>query len=180
MRCDREGRLNACLLLRLLAQADHVAGLALIGGDVDQLLVHRNRLVAHQLARLGAGRSEAHAVDHVVQPALQELQQSFAGRSRTARRLLIIVAELALQHSVHAAQFLLLAQLQSVLRQALLALALHAAGRHFELALRLERLDTALQEQIGSLSARQLTFRTGVLCHYEPLGELSENAVRKR
>src|SRR6202035_569263 len=82
--------------------------------------------------------------------------------------LLIVVAELALEDTVHAAQLLLLAQLQSVLREALLSLALDAARRHLELALRLERLHAALQEQVGSLAARQLALRTGIFCHCEP------------
>ena len=136
----REGGLDAGLLLGLLAQADDVAGLALIGGDVDQLVVHRHALVAHQLARLGARDGEAHPIDHVVETGFQKLQQRLAGRARAARGLLVVVAELPLEHAVHAAQLLLLAQLQAVLGQALLALALHAARRHLELALRLERL----------------------------------------
>jgi len=97
------------------------------------------------------------------------LQQGLARRTGAAGRLLIVVAELALQHAVHAAQLLLFTQLQTVLRQALLAFALHAARRHFKLALRLERLHTALQEQIGSLATRQLALRTGIFCHYKPL-----------
>ena len=40
--------------------------------------VHRDRLVAHQLARFGARRGEAHAIHDVVEPALEQLQQVLA------------------------------------------------------------------------------------------------------
>ena len=94
------------------------------------LAVDRDRLVAHELARLGARGGEAHAVDDVVEAALEQLQQVLAGGARAARRLAVVVAELALEHAVHAAQLLLLAQLQAVVGQALPALALDAARRH--------------------------------------------------
>src|SRR5580658_10432303 len=164
----REGRRYASLLLRFLTEVDHIAGLALIGGDVHQLVVYRHTLVTHQLPRLGARDGKAHPVDHVIETRFQKLQQRLAGRAGTARGLLVVVAELPLEHSIHAAQLLLLAQLQPVLGQTLLALALHTAGRHLELALRLERLRPALQEQVGPLASGELAFRTGVLCHGEP------------
>src|SRR5258708_8196098 len=56
-----------------------------------------------------------------------------------------------------------------MLRRALFPLDLHAAGRLLELVLRLERLHSALQEQIRSLATRQLALRTGIFCHYNPL-----------
>src|SRR6202521_4510463 len=166
---DGQGSRDARLLLGLLSQADDIARLALVGRDVHQLLVDGYGLVAHQLAGLGARGGEPHAVDHVVQAAFQKLQQRLAGRTGTACGLLIIVSKLTLQNSVHAAQLLLLAQLQPVFRQALLTLALYAARWHLELALRLERLDAALEEQIGSLATRKLALRTGIFCHCEPL-----------
>src|SRR5450631_656297 len=121
--------------------------------------------MAHQLPCFGSRGGEAHAIDHVIEPAFQKLQQGLAGGARPARSLLIVVAKLALEDAVHASQLLLLAQLQTVFREALFSLALDAARRHLELALRLERLHTALQEQVGSLATRQLTFRTRVLSH---------------
>ena len=94
---------------------------------VTGLLVHDDGLVAHELARLGARGGEAHAVHHVVQAALEQLQQVLTRRAGLARRFLVVVAELPLEHAVHAAQLLLLAQLQAVVGQALAALALDAA-----------------------------------------------------
>src|SRR4029079_12525121 len=130
LRRDLHRALDAQLLLGLLAHRDDVAGLALVGRDGDDAVVHRDRLVRHQLARFRARRGEAHAIDHVVETALEQLQQVFTRGARAARRFDVVVRELALEHAVHAAQLLLLAQLQTVVRQALLALALDAARRH--------------------------------------------------
>src|SRR5580692_5723768 len=66
-----EGVGDAQLLARLLAHREHITGAHLVGGDGDDLLVHQDGLVAHQLARFGAGHREAHAVHHVVQAAFQ-------------------------------------------------------------------------------------------------------------
>src|SRR5690606_24539649 len=67
--------------------------------------------------------------------------------------------------TIHAAQLLLFAQLRAVLRETRAALTLDAARRHLELALALERLDAALQEQVRALAAGELALRTGVLGH---------------
>ncbi len=157
---DLQRRLDAQLLLRLLAHGDHIARLALVRGDGHLFAVHRDRLVADQLARLVARRCEAHAIHHVVEPAFQQLQQRRTGRAGPARSLDVVVAELSFKYPVHAAQLLLLAQLHAVVGQTTAALALDAARRHFELALRLERLHAALQEQVRSFAARQLALRT--------------------
>src|SRR5690606_15956195 len=67
-------------------------------------------------------------------------------------------------HAVHAAQLLLLAQLHAVIRQALTPLA-RAARRNLELALRLEGLQPALQEQVSAFATRKLAGRTSVSRH---------------
>ena len=71
--------------------------------------------MADQLAGLPAGAGEAGAVDHVVQPGLQQLQQVFAGLAGAAHGFLVVPAELTLQHAVGEAGLLLLLQLQQVL-----------------------------------------------------------------
>ncbi len=121
--------------------------------------------MAHQLARLGTRGREAHAVDDVVEAALEQLQQVLAGGARLAGRRLVVVAELALEHAVHAAQLLLLAQLQTVVGQPLATLTLDAAGRHGELALVFERLHAALQKQIRALATRELALGSYVTRH---------------
>src|SRR5882672_7289663 len=165
LRRDLHRALDAQLLLGLLAHRDHVAGLALVRRDGHDAVVHGDRLVRHQLARFRARRGESHAIHNVVETALEQLQQVLTRGAGAARRFDVVVRELALEHAVHAAQLLLLAQLQAVVRQALLALALDAARRHLELALALERLHATLQEKISAFATRELALGTGVLCH---------------
>src|SRR5580692_3882639 len=160
-----EGVGDAQLLARLLAHGQHVTGAHLVGRYGDDLIIYKNGLVADQLAGFGAGHGESHAVHHVVQAALQQLQQVLTRGAAAARSLFVIVAELALQDAVHAAQLLLLAQLRAVVRQALAALALDAAGGHLELALALQRLGTTLQEQIRAFATSELAGGTGVTRH---------------
>src|SRR5690606_38814601 len=128
--------------------------------DAHGHAVDGDALVAHQLARLVTSRSEAHPIDDVVEPAFQHLQQVRAGRARTARGLDVVVAELALQHAVHAAQLQLFAQLRAVVGQAAAAFAFDATRRHFQLALGLERYHAALQQQVRAFATRQLALRT--------------------
>src|SRR6185437_12764827 len=127
--------LDAELLARLLPHLDGVARLHLIRSDGHRPGVDRDRLVADELPRLSAGGREAHAIHDVVQTALEQLQQVLAGGAALAGRLLVVIAELTLQHAVHAAQLLLLAQLHAVVGEALAPLALDAARRYAELAL---------------------------------------------
>jgi len=54
------------------------------GGDVHQLLVHRNALWLTSWRASARVAGEAHPVDHIVQPAFQKLQQSLARRTRAA------------------------------------------------------------------------------------------------
>src|SRR6185437_14873193 len=106
-----------------------------------------------------------HAVHDVVETALEQPQQVLAGGAGLACGFRVVVAELALEHAVHAAQLLLLAQLQAIVGQALAALTLDAAGRHAELALVLERLGAALEEKVGALAAGELARGTGITRH---------------
>src|SRR5690606_6584601 len=147
---DLERGLHASLLLRAVAHGDRVSGLDLVRRNVDDLLVDGDAAMRDELARLGARRCEAHPVDDVVEPGLEHPQQVLAGRAFDLRGLRVIVAELPLEHAVHAAELLLLAQLHAVVREPSATLT-RAARRHLELALALERLDPALQEQISAL-----------------------------
>ncbi len=116
--------------------------------------------------RASAARGrKTHPVDDVVEARLQQLEELLAGGTGAARRLLVIAAELALEHTVHAPQLLLLTQLQAVVGQPLAALALDAAGRHLKLALGLKRLGTALEKQIRALAASELAGRTEISRH---------------
>src|SRR5882672_3391560 len=84
------------------------------GRYVHLAAVHTEVPVPDELAGLGAVVRETEPEDHVVETALQHLQQHLAGHALGARRLLEVVAELALHDAVHAARLLLLAQLRTV------------------------------------------------------------------
>src|SRR5512138_2611775 len=157
---DLKGGLDAQLLLRFLAHGDDIACLALIRRNADRNAIHRDALMAHELARLVTSRGKTHPVDDVIEATFQHLQQVRTGRARASRSFDVVVAELTLEHAVHTTKLLLFAQLQAVIRQATASLALDTARRHFELALRFERLHTALQEQVRAFAARQLALGT--------------------
>src|SRR6184192_774607 len=83
--------------------------------DVDLLAVDQEVAVAHQLARLAARAGDAGAVDHVVQPRLEDLQQVLTGLARTPHGFLVVPDELALENAVRVTSLLLLLRLQEVL-----------------------------------------------------------------
>ena len=82
----------------------------------------------------GARGREAHAVDGVVEAALEQLQQRLAGDAAAgALGLLEVAAELIFEHAVDALDLLLLAQLHAVADHLGLARAAVLAGRHVAL-----------------------------------------------
>src|ERR1022692_4624098 len=108
------GGQNGGIVLAVFADRNHVAHFDHRGGDVALAAVEIDMAVADHLAGLGAAGAEAHAEDDAVQAALQVLHQVFAGDALLQRCLLEGDAELAFQHAVDAADFLLLAKLQAV------------------------------------------------------------------
>src|SRR5207247_2711119 len=99
------------LLLRPGRNFDGVARPHLVGRHVDALAVYEDAVVPHDLARLGAARTEPHAVRNGIQARFQQLQKTLARHAFAARGLCIGLAELALEEHVYAAQLLLLPQL---------------------------------------------------------------------
>ncbi len=118
------------LLARLHANADFLARLHEEARDVHRLAVHLDVAVANELARRLAARREAHAVDDVVETALERGEKVVARDARQRRDALERVAELLLAHAVDALDLLLLTQLLRVLRRlAAAGRALRRAGR---------------------------------------------------
>ena len=107
-----------------------------------------------QLPGLGTGGTEAHTVYDVIKSALKEVQQVFTRRAFLLRRFFIVIAKLLFQHTVHATHFLLLAQLNGVVRRATTLCTLHT-WRAFVLALGLKRANARLQVQICTFAAAQ-------------------------
>src|SRR5918995_5956409 len=85
------------------------------GRDVDTLAVDADQAVVHELTGLRPRRRPPSAEHDVVEPGLEHDQQVEAGVALMAQRLLVGLAELALEHSVDRLRLLLLLQLGEVL-----------------------------------------------------------------
>src|SRR5687768_617093 len=66
-------------------------------------------------------RSKIEAIDHVIEAALEQLDEVITGNTAEACCLLVGVAELALKNAIEAADLLLLTKLNTVLRNLLTA-----------------------------------------------------------
>src|SRR5258706_9313731 len=111
--------------------------------------------MAHDLARLGAARTEPHAVGDGIQSRLQQLQQTLARHAFAARGLCVGLAELALEQPVYAAQLLLLPQLLAEIGHAaaaFLAVLSRRIAAAFDRAFVRETL-FALEEELLPLAA---------------------------
>src|SRR5205814_10321385 len=107
------------------------------------------------LPRFRARGAEAHAVGDRVQARLEELQQALAGDALRLGGAGVGLAELALEHAVDAAHFLLLAQLLAVVREphaALLAVLARSVGATLDAAL-VGKAFLALEEKLLAFPA---------------------------
>src|SRR5262249_47750093 len=123
---------------------------------------------ADELARFIARGCEAHAVDHVIEPAFQQLQERCARSTRTASSLDVVIPELSFKYPVHAAQLLLLAQLYAIVGQAPAALALDAARGLSELAFLREGFPPAFKKDLLSCAAGRLALGPEKTSHESP------------
>src|SRR3954464_5343927 len=123
--------------------------------------------MANQLPRLRAGGREPEAVDHIVETALEQLQQRFAGNPALAIRHFEVAPELVLQHAVNALDLLLFAELQAVAHELRLAQLSVLSRRQIALLdralLRIAALP--LQEELHSFAPAQPANRSDVTCH---------------
>src|SRR4051794_22964582 len=94
---------------------DDVAVTHLVAGDVHTAAVDRPMAVADELAGLAARGREAKAHEDVVQARLQHLKEVLARDAGLTGGLLVVMAELLLEHPVVAPRLLLLAKLHAVL-----------------------------------------------------------------
>src|SRR6185503_2032799 len=150
----------------LLGRLDHVPRVDLVGRDGDLLAVHADVAVQDELARLRARRSHAKAVDHVVQPALQDLHQVLARVARLGDGFVVIAAELALHHAVHLLGALHLAQVDAELGQTHALGAVHSGRLVFLLDGALRSVAAgALEKQLGSQAPADAALRPGNARH---------------
>src|SRR4051794_37098267 len=134
--------------------------------DVDLATVDQEVAVLDQLAGHVAAVREAGPVDDVVQAPLEDLQQVLTGLAGAPVGLLVVTAELLLEHAIDAGALLLLALLQEVFAVlgAPTTVLARWVGSDFDRAFRRLAL-AALQEQLHLLAAATLAVRTGVTRH---------------
>src|SRR3954452_20194472 len=134
--------------------------------DVDLAAVDEEVAVLDQLAGHVAAVREAGPVDNVVQAPLEDLEQVLTGLAGTPVGLLVVTAELLLEHAVDAGALLLLPLLQqvlAVLRAAATVLA-RRVGPDLDRALWRLAL-AALEEQLHLLAAAATAVRACVPSH---------------
>ncbi len=81
-------------LLRFLPHFDHVVITHQIGCDIHFAAVHGHMAMIDELARGKWGNREFQAVDHRIQPALQQLDHVFRRIALAANGFVVILAEL--------------------------------------------------------------------------------------
>jgi hypothetical protein len=137
--------------------------------DVHLLAVDGEVTVANQLARFGVIRGEAHAVDDVVEAALEELDQRVTRDALGANGLVVVAAELLLGNAVDALDLLLLAQLLAVVRAlAATALAVLTGRIRATLVPTLVRVATlSLEEELHVFTPAEPTNCTSVTGHLD-------------
>ncbi|MCY1438506.1 hypothetical protein D9M71_547090 [compost metagenome] len=118
----------------------------------------------NQLTGFSAGSAVAHTVNDVVQTAFEQLQQVLTSSAFLAGCFFVVTAELTLENAVDTTDLLLFTQLSAVVGLATTTLAVDTWGC-FDVALRFQSANAALQEQIGAFTTRQFAFWTNVTCH---------------
>src|ERR1700704_4565593 len=160
------GQLQHGQLAATVADRDLLASTHLVGGNVDFSGVYRDVAMAHKLSRLAPGLRKTEAVDNIVQPPLQLLQEQFAGDASGARRLFKVIAELAFLGKVNALGFLLFAQLQTIaddLGLAVLTMLSRGEVTLFDRTFVAEALG-AFEEQLHPLAAAETANCIGITC----------------
>src|SRR3954468_20146955 len=152
---DERGRLQ-----RLLLDVDDVVLADLVRRDVDLLAVDLEVAVHDELTRVPTGTGEPGPVDHVVEAALEELQEVVTGLAGTPAGLGVVVVELLLEHAVGEAGLLLLPQLEEVLALLDAATAV-LPGRVGATLVRLVATD-----EVDAETARLLGHGAGVTGHF--------------
>ena len=70
--------------------------------------------MGHQQARLSAAGGKPHTIDHIIQTGLENLEQIQTGQATAALCRFNVAMELPLEDAIHAACFLLGAQLACI------------------------------------------------------------------
>jgi hypothetical protein len=114
----------------------------------------------YDLACLSSGGTYAHPISDVVKTTFQQLQQVFASDTFLTICFGIIGSELTFQYAKNPTQFLLLAQLNAIVRQALISTLAMLTWREITLFNRtfVCKAFFALQEELFTLTATLTAF----------------------
>src|SRR5688572_13820145 len=119
-----------------------------------------------QLARLRARLAPSQPMDDIVEPALQQGHQSFAGVSLAALGAGKVTHKLTLQHSVVVLDLLLLTQVDAIVRELAAARLIHAGRNIAALDCALGRITTgSLEKQLQPISATESADRSSGASH---------------
>ena len=97
-----------------LRDLDHIAGLDEVGRNVDLLAVDGEVSMADELTGLTAGHRKAHAVNNVIQTALDRDEQIVTGLAGGGSGRLIVAAELLFEDTIDELDLLLFSKLKAV------------------------------------------------------------------
>src|ERR1017187_9994297 len=160
------GNLQQPELVAFLAHGNFFAGTHLVGRNVDLLAIDLHVTVADQLTGLAPRYGKAEAVDHVIEAALQLLQQYLAGDASGAGGAFKVVAELFFLSKVDALRLLFLAKLQPVADDFGLAVLAVLAGSEITLFDRtfIGEALCAFEEQFHALAAAKAAYCVFVPC----------------
>ncbi len=113
--CERVG--DDLKRLALLTDTNGLAGLNSVRGDVDNLTVNDDMLVAYELTSCSTGRSDTETVNYVIETAFEDSEENLTSYTLSALSILVCDAELTLEKAVGVLCLLLLLQLSAVLRE---------------------------------------------------------------
>ena len=140
-----------------LRDLDHIAGLDEVGRNVDLLAVDGEVRMADELTGLTAGHRKAHAVNNVIQTALDRDEQVVTGLAGGGSGGLIVTAELLFEDTIDELDLLLFSKLKAVFA---LLLSHLAAGVAISGLLRV-----AHHSRRNAQSLAALGDRLHILCH---------------
>src|SRR5215467_13124249 len=153
-------------LQRLRRHLDDVGLAHLVRGDVHLLAIDQEVPVPDKLAGHVPALGEPGAVDHVVEAALEDLQQVLTGLAAPAGSLLVVAVELPLEDSVDTPRLLLLPDLEQVLVLLWPVAPMLARRVRPDLYGALRRVALgALEEQLHLFPAAQLAVRSRIPSH---------------
>ena len=152
----------------LLGNSNNVACTEKDGRNVSLVTVYGEMTVTDELTSFLSGSSKAEAVNNVVQSGFEDLEQVFAGDAALSSSLFKVSCELALENAIVTLSGLLSAQLSSILRGLLSALAVLAGERlsSGESAL-FAVASLALEEQLLALAAAESAVSFSISSHFK-------------